>query len=79
MMLANIINGRPPKNDEGPKTTLIVATAALVLQWKSEIPKHCHVKKGKGSSRSLKVMVYHGKHKLETNDDAEMLLEFDIV
>ncbi|OAL54395.1 hypothetical protein IQ07DRAFT_558454 [Pyrenochaeta sp. DS3sAY3a] len=38
--LANIVNGRPPKEHKGPKTTLIVAAPALLSQWMSEIERH---------------------------------------
>lgn len=42
MMLANIINGKPPKDKKDGRATLIVASPALVEQWKEEIKVHCH-------------------------------------
>jgi SNF2 family DNA or RNA helicase len=73
MTLANIINGRKAKDEPGPKTTLIVATPALVTQWFSEIEKHCERK------FTGQVLKYFGKFKLVTGDDAEAVSSFDIV
>jgi SNF2 family DNA or RNA helicase len=73
MSLANIVNGQPGKHEDGPRTTLIVATPALVTQWFSEIEKHCD-KKHIGS-----VLKHFGKHKLSTNDAAGDMAKFSIV
>lgn len=73
-MLANIIDGRPSKNDTGPKTTLIVATPALACQWFEEIHRHCQ------SKYIGTVIQHHGKHhKRATNDNVATLSSFDIV
>lgn len=73
-MLANIIDGRPPENDQGPKTTLIVATPALANQWFEEIKRHCDPK------HIGNVIRHHGKnHKFATNDNVATLCSFDIV
>ena len=73
-MLANIIDGRPPQNSQGPKTTLIVTTPALANQWFEEIKRHCdprHI----GS-----VIRHYGKNqKLATNDNLATLRSFDVV
>jgi SNF2 family DNA or RNA helicase len=73
MALANIVNGRPGRHEEGPRTTLIVATPALVNQWFHEIDKHCD-KKYIGA-----VLKHFGKNKLSTNDAAAHIGNFDIV
>lgn len=39
MMLANIVNGRPKKGQQ-PRTTLLVASPALITQWGREIEAH---------------------------------------
>lgn len=74
MMLANIIDGMPKKRNKetGPRTTLIVATNALVAQWYSEIVKHC-------KPRLLKVMTYAGRNKIQTSDIIGTLTGNDIV
>ncbi|KAF2432590.1 hypothetical protein EJ08DRAFT_695349 [Tothia fuscella] len=73
MTLANIVNGRKPKTYMGPKTTLIVATPALITQWLNEIAKHCEPK------LKLSVLKHFGKNKLETNDSVAAMMRFDIV
>ena len=77
-MLANIVNGRPPPDSEGPKTTLIVATPALISQWMGEINKHT-LQERKGSWRPLRVLKWHGSSKPVTNDRLGGIPEFDIV
>jgi SNF2 family DNA or RNA helicase len=73
MMLANIVNGKPLRNDPGPRTTLIVATPSLAAQWFNEIAKHCD-EKSIGS-----VLKHFGKYKLPTNDPVRDMGNFDIV
>jgi hypothetical protein len=77
MMLANIVNGRP-RGYEGPKTTLIVATPALITQWMGEINKHTSQER-KGNWRPLRVLKWHGSSKPVTNDRYGGIPEFDIV
>jgi len=73
-MLANIIDGRPPENYQGPKTTLIVATPALANQWFEEIERHCDPK------FIGNVIQHHGKYqKLATNDNVATLCSFDVM
>jgi SNF2 family DNA or RNA helicase len=72
MMIANILDGRPPKKSKGPRATLIVATNALVVQWASEIKKHC-------KDRALSICVYTAKHKMMTNDNEHMMGQFNVV
>lgn len=75
MMIANILDGLPTKKDikEGAlHTTLIVATNALVAQWKSEIAKFTKAK-------ALKVLVINSQNKLSSNDDKSTIEGFDVV
>ncbi|EUC50623.1 hypothetical protein COCMIDRAFT_67310, partial [Bipolaris oryzae ATCC 44560] len=71
MALANIHDGRPPKNSPGPKTTLVVASPALLTQWKSEIEKH--------SSAKLTIMRYGAGTRDNFNASLELLQGHDIV
>ncbi|KAF2671748.1 P-loop containing nucleoside triphosphate hydrolase protein [Microthyrium microscopicum] len=40
-MLANVVNGLPPKAFHGVRATLIICPSSLVDQWMSEVRKHC--------------------------------------
>ncbi|EMD69377.1 hypothetical protein COCSADRAFT_67919, partial [Bipolaris sorokiniana ND90Pr] len=71
MTLANIHDGRPPKGSGRPKATLIVASPALLTQWKSEIEKH--------SSTELKIMRYGAGTRHNFNASLELLKGHDIV
>ncbi|KAJ6274679.1 dna repair protein rad5 [Bipolaris maydis] len=71
MTLANIHDGRPPKNSPGPKSTLIVASPALLTQWKSEIEKH--------SSNELRIMRYGTGTRVESSACLDILRGHDIV
>lgn len=68
MMLANIMDGRHFLGGGDLKTTLIVATPALVDQWKTEIEKHCI--RGTGEKK-LRVLRFIGASKLQMRDDEE--------
>ncbi|OCK77547.1 hypothetical protein K432DRAFT_358416 [Lepidopterella palustris CBS 459.81] len=72
MMLANIINGRPPKGEQ-PRTTLIVASPALVTQCTSEIEKHCE-EKAAGI-----IMTFGSGHRISSNRGLEILQSHDII
>ncbi|KAI4704056.1 hypothetical protein J4E81_001120 [Alternaria sp. BMP 2799] len=74
MMLANIINGRPPKNDTGPKTTLLIATPALLTQWKNEIELHTDA-----SKVNLRIMRYGAGTRLDSTNADEILAGHDVV
>lgn len=76
MMLANIVNGRPPREDD-TKTTLIVSTPALISQWMSEIKKHTSQDK-RPNWRPLRVLKWHGK-KPDVSDPLGSMLQYDIV
>lgn len=78
MTLANIVNGRPPRNSNGPKTTLIVATPALITQWMGEINRHTSQER-KNKWIPLKVLKWHGSSKPCTNDKLGGIPDYDIV
>lgn len=78
MTLANIVNGRPPRDHPGPKTTLIVATPALITQWMGEINRHT-LQERKGKWLPLKVLKWHGNSKPCTNDRLGGIPDYDIV
>ncbi|KAF1985139.1 hypothetical protein K402DRAFT_335351 [Aulographum hederae CBS 113979] len=74
MMLANIINGRRLKGESGPKTTLIVASPALLSQWHGEILKHCEPK------YVGKILKLYGPNcKIESSDPKQVIEDHDIV
>jgi SNF2 family DNA or RNA helicase len=70
-MLANIIDGRHSVQPREPKTTLIVATPALVEQWYEEI--HSKVE------CQISVLRHVGGKKLSSNNDIANMQAFDIV
>jgi SNF2 family DNA or RNA helicase len=76
-MIANIVNGRPSSRSN-VRTTLVVASPALISQWFNEIRAHCYTarehKHGLG-----KVMVYKAGNRIKSNDDAGFLEEADVV
>ncbi|KAE8841558.1 hypothetical protein HRS9122_05684 [Pyrenophora teres f. teres] len=72
MMLANIVNGQPPKKEKDrPRTTLIIASPALLTQWKSEIEQH--------TNWGLTVMRYGYGSRLDSTHDMEILGRHDII
>ena len=77
MMICNIVNGRPSSRSR-LRTTLVVASPALISQWFNEIRAHCY------SSREHKhglgtVMVYKSGKMMKSNDDAGFLEQADVV
>ncbi|CAN9108012.1 unnamed protein product [Alternaria alternata] len=74
MMIANMVNGRPTKNDKGPKTTLLVASPALLTQWKSEIELHTDASKVR-----IKIMRYGAGTRLDSTNANEILAGHDII
>ncbi|KAE9984365.1 hypothetical protein EG328_008851 [Venturia inaequalis] len=78
MTLANIVNGRPAPNEPGPKTTLIVATPALITQWMGEINRHT-LQESTKNWVPLKVLKWHGNSKPCTNDKLGGIPDYDIV
>ncbi|OCL08694.1 hypothetical protein AOQ84DRAFT_35896 [Glonium stellatum] len=72
MMLANMINGRPRKGKQ-PRTTLIVASPALLTQWEREIKAHCE------EMAAGNIMRYDNNAKIKSNRDLDVLQGHDIV
>lgn len=64
MMLANIVNGRPPRSDP-IKTTLIVATPCLLLQWDREIRANADC--------NFRIMRYGAGNRLDASHAHELL------
>jgi len=75
MAIATIINGREEMPDE-KKTTLIVVTSSIIMQWQAELTKHTREKE------LGRVYRYNAGQRIETGDpeeDVRMLLRNDIV
>ncbi|KAF2645627.1 hypothetical protein P280DRAFT_531914 [Massarina eburnea CBS 473.64] len=70
MMLANIVNGHPG-NNAPIKTTLLVASPALLTQWSREIELH--------TNRRLIVMKYASGNRIDSNRTEEVLNHHDII
>jgi SNF2 family DNA or RNA helicase len=71
MMLANIVNGRRPKGEKGPRTTLLVASPNLLTQWSKEIELH--------TDGTLNVMKYSYGNRLDSNNALDVLESHDII
>ena len=65
------MNGRPPKGEKGPKTTLLVASPSLLGQWQKEIETHTNTK--------LTAMRYSSGNRLDSNCSFEILAHHDII
>ncbi|KAF2032710.1 hypothetical protein EK21DRAFT_98852 [Setomelanomma holmii] len=70
MMLANIVNGQPPKGQH-PRTTLLVASPSLLTQWGQEIEQH--------TDCGLKIMRYGAGTRIDSNQAFEILKHHDII
>lgn len=55
--LTCIVNGLKPKGQQ-PRTTLIVASPALIAQWDSELRRHCH-RREEGNKHGIGRIVHH--------------------
>lgn len=76
-MLTNIVNGKSLQKNKC-RTTLIVASAALVSQWRREITEKVYT--DKENSRGIgRVKEYHASAQLKSNQEIEELMECDIV
>jgi SNF2 family DNA or RNA helicase len=69
-MLANIVNGQPPPGQQ-PRTTLLVASPALLTQWDKEIQQHTNC--------GLKVMKYSAGTRIVSSHAETVLKGHDIV
>lgn len=65
------MNAQPPKGAKGPRTTLIVASPALLTQWKSEIEQH--------TDNSLRIMRYGAGNRIDSTDPYHILGSHDII
>tara|TARA_R110002003_G_scaffold96_15_gene7530 strand:+ start:4452 stop:6155 length:1704 start_codon:yes stop_codon:yes gene_type:complete len=70
VMLANIVNGQPPKGKH-PRTTLLVASPALLSQWGKEIEQH--------TACGLKILRYGAGTRIDSNHTFEILEHHDII
>jgi SNF2 family DNA or RNA helicase len=70
MMLANIVNGHPGKG-ASCKTTLLVASQALISQWAREIELH--------TDCGFMVMKYTSASRIDSNRAADILKSHDII
>jgi hypothetical protein len=77
MMLANIVNGKP-LHTRKCHTTLIVASAALVSQWRQEIAEKVYTDREKKSGIG-RVKEYHSSAQIKSNQELDELQECDIV
>jgi SNF2 family DNA or RNA helicase len=76
-MLTNIVNGKSLQKNKC-RTTLIVASAALVSQWRREIAEKVYT--DKESKHGIgRVKEYHASAQLKSNQELEELMECDIV
>jgi SNF2 family DNA or RNA helicase len=70
IMLANIVNGQPPRGHH-PRTTLLVASPSLLTQWGKEIEQH--------TKCGLRIMRYGSGNRLDSNHTFDILKGHDII
>jgi SNF2 family DNA or RNA helicase len=70
MMLANIVNGQPSKG-KYPRTTLLVASPALLTQWGKEIEQH--------TKCGLTILRYGAGTRVDSTNMFEILRNHDII
>ncbi|KAF2739022.1 hypothetical protein EJ04DRAFT_485339 [Polyplosphaeria fusca] len=71
MMLANIVNGKPPAGEK-VRTTLLVASPSLLSQWESEIKTHT-------KEDFIQVMRYGVGARLKSTMFYELVRQHDVV
>ena len=78
MMLANIVNGKP-KERAKHRATLIVASPALVTQWRAEIEKHTMDKREHKQYGLGTVLEFTARSRINSNNNMDLLEQADIV
>ena len=76
MTIANIVNGK--SKDKKKKTTLIVASPALVSQWYQEIRRHCQSQKDNKHGIG-RVIQFRAGHRITSDDPCGIMEDADIV
>jgi len=79
MMLANIVNGQPLVGRKKCKTTLIVASPALMAQWRREIADKVYTKKEDKVHGIGRVKEFSSAAQLRSNQEQEELEDVSIV
>ena len=77
MMLCNIVNGKSLQKSNC-RTTLVVASAALVSQWRREIADKVYTSKESKFGMG-RVREYHASAQTKSNEELEELQECDII
>lgn len=77
MMLTNIVNGKSLQQKKC-RTTLIVASPALVSQWRREITEHVYTDK-ENKHGIGRVKEYHASAQIRSNQEIEELCEADVI
>lgn len=75
MAIATIINGRKEK-PEGRRTTLIVVTSSIVLQWMEELKKHTQ------AQHLGSICRYHAGSRIDSGSleaSVQTLMKYDVV
>lgn len=79
MSLANIVNGKQMGKGKKLKTTLIVASPAILHQWFQEIQTHC-IRRSENREHGMGGVYQHrAGHRLDSNMDMETLENADII
>lgn len=74
-MLANIVNGKALVGPKKCKTTLIVASPALVTQWRKEIADKVYTVREDKKHGIGRVKEYHASAQLKSNEEQQELEE----
>lgn len=72
MMIITMVTNPPSRTDKA-KSTLIVCSASLMLQWKRELANHANKK------MFPTIIIYHGKSQIEGEGLERVLEEADVV
>ena len=78
MMLANIVNGRSLQTSDR-RTTLIVASPALVKQWRAEIRNRVETISNTQKNGIGRVLEFNSNAKNSSSDDVALMMDHDVV